>query len=110
MRPGSTPGWARFARFHLGRNGAVHGGALGMLFDTVLGLTSSVLTGGPYQRTAYLKIDYRHIVPIEKELQFDAGVDRMDGRKIFESGRLRDGDTQLTEADALFVRLKPGQP
>ena len=107
---GRIHGWARFARFHLGRNGAVHGGALGMLFDTVLGLTSSVLTGGPYQRTAYLKIDYRHIVPIEKELQFDAGIDRVDGRKIFVSGRLSDGDTLLTEADALFVRLKPGQP
>lgn len=107
---GRIHGWARFARFHLGRNGAVHGGALGMLFDTVLGLTSSVLTGGPYQRTAYLKIDYRRVVPIEKELQFDAGVDRVDGRKIFVSGRLTDGDTLLTEADALFVRLKPGQP
>jgi acyl-coenzyme A thioesterase PaaI-like protein len=107
---GRIHGWARFARFHLGRNGAVHGGALGMLFDTVLGLTSSVLTGGPYQRTAYLKIDYRHIVPIEKELQIDAGVDRVEGRKIFVSGRLSDGDTLLTEADALFVRLKPGQP
>jgi len=107
---GRIHGWARFARFHLGRNGAVHGGALGMLFDTVLGLTSSVLTGGPYQRTAYLKIDYRHIVPVEKELQIDAGVDRVDGRKIFVSGRLSDGDTLLTEADALFVRLKPGQP
>lgn len=103
-------GWARFARFHLGRNGAVHGGSLGMLFDTVLGLTASVLTGSRRQRTAYLKIDYRNIVPVEKELQFDAGVDREDGRKIFVSGRLRDGDTLLTEADALFVRLKPGQP
>jgi acyl-coenzyme A thioesterase PaaI-like protein len=107
---GRIHGWARFRRFHLGRNGAVHGGALGMLFDSVLGLTSSVITGGPRQRTAYLKINYRHIVPIEKELQFDAGIDRVDGRKIFVSGRLRDGDTLLTEADALFVRLKPGQP
>ncbi len=107
---GRIHGWARFARFHLGRNGAVHGGALGLLFDTVLGLTSAVLTGGPYQRTAYLKINYRNIVPIEKELQIDAGVDRVDGRKIFVSGRLSDGDTLLTEADALFVRLKPGQP
>lgn len=107
---GRIQGWARFARFHLGRNGAVHGGALGLLFDTVLGLTSSVLTGGPYQRTAYLKIDYRHIVPIDKKLQIEAGVDHVDGRKIFVSGRLTDGDTLLTEADALFVRLKPGQP
>ncbi|MDD4867889.1 MAG: PaaI family thioesterase [Mycobacterium sp.] len=107
---GRIEGWARFARFHLGRNGAAHGGAVGMLFDSVLGSTSAMLTGGPYQRTAYLKIDYRHIVPIEKELQFDAGVDRVDGRKIFVSGRLRDGEVLLTEADALFVQLKPGQP
>lgn len=107
---GRIHGWARFARFHLGRNGAVHGGALGLLFDTVLGLTSSVLTGGPHQRTAYLKIDYRHIVPIDKELGFEAGVDHVEGRKIFVSGRLSDGDTLLTEAEALFVRLKPGQP
>lgn len=107
---GRIEGWARFARFHLGRNGAVHGGSLGMLFDTVLGLTASVLTGSRRQRTAYLKINYRNIVPIEKKLQFDAGVDSEDGRKIFVSGRLRDGDTLLTEADALFVRLKPGQP
>jgi acyl-coenzyme A thioesterase PaaI-like protein len=107
---GRIRGWARFARFHLGRNGAVHGGALGMLFDSVLGLTASVLTGDPRQRTAYLKIDYRHIVPIEKELQLDAGIDRVDGRKIFVSGRLSDGDTLLTEAEALFVRLRPGQP
>ncbi|MEE3066167.1 MAG: PaaI family thioesterase [Actinomycetota bacterium] len=107
---GRMAGWARFARFHLGRNGAVHGGSLGMLFDTVLGLTTSVLTGSPRQRTAYLKIDYRHIVPIEKELQFDAGIDKVDGRKIFVSGKLTDGDTLLAEAEALFVKLKPGQP
>jgi acyl-coenzyme A thioesterase PaaI-like protein len=107
---GRIQGTARFGRFHLGRNGAVHGGSLGMLFDTVLGLTGSVLTGSPRQRTAYLKINYRNIVPIEKDLQFDAGVDQVDGRKLLVSGRLRDGDTLLSEADALFVRLKPGQP
>jgi acyl-coenzyme A thioesterase PaaI-like protein len=107
---GRIEGWARFARFHLGRNGAVHGGSIGMLFDTVLGLTSSVLTGGPRQRTAYLHINYRQIVPIEKKLQIAAGVDRVDGRKIFVSGRLIDGDTVLTDAEALFVLLKPGQP
>ncbi|BDE13551.1 MULTISPECIES: PaaI family thioesterase [Mycobacterium] len=107
---GRIEGWARFSRFHLGRNGAVHGGSLGMLFDSVLGLTGAWLSGSRRQRTAYLKIDYRNIVPIEKELQFEAGIDRDEGRKIFVSGRLRDGDTLLTEADALFVRLKPGQP
>jgi acyl-coenzyme A thioesterase PaaI-like protein len=107
---GRIEGWARFARFHLGRNGAVHGGCLGMLFDTVLGLTSSVLTGGPRQRTAYLHVNYRQIVPIETKLDISAGVERVEGRKIFVSGRLSDGDTVLADAEALFVLLKPGQP
>ena len=107
---GRIRGWARFRRFHLGRNGAVHGGPIAHLFDSVLGLTSSVLSGGRYQRTAYLHVNYRHIVPIDKELQVDAGVSRVDGRKIFVEGRLCDGDTVLTHAEALFVLLKPGQP
>jgi acyl-coenzyme A thioesterase PaaI-like protein len=107
---GRIQGWARFRRFHLGRNGAVHGGALGLLFDSVLGMTSGVITGGPRQRTAYLHINYRQIVPIDKELQIDGGVDQVEGRKIFVSGRLSDGDTVLTDAEALFVLLKPGQP
>ncbi|MFW3113040.1 hypothetical protein MHAE_04615 [Mycobacterium haemophilum DSM 44634] len=38
---------------NLGRNGAVHGGALGMLFDTVLGLTSHDLRFGPVDRRRY---------------------------------------------------------
>lgn len=107
---GRVGGTARFRRFHLGRNGAVHGGALGLLFDSLLGFTTAKLTKSPYQRTAHLGIDYRKIVPIEKELRVDAGIDRIDGRKIFVSGRLLDGDELLTEADALFIRLKPGQP
>jgi acyl-CoA thioesterase FadM len=73
-------------------------------------MTSGVITGGPRQRTAYLHVNYRQIVPINQELQVDARVDRLDGRKIFVSGRLSDGDTVLTDAEALFVLLKPGQP
>jgi len=75
-----------------------------------LGMTSGVITGGPRQRTAYLHVNYRQIVPIDKELQVDARVDRVEGRKIFVSGRLSDGDSVLTDAEALFVLLKPGQP
>jgi acyl-coenzyme A thioesterase PaaI-like protein len=100
----------RFRRFHLGRNNAVHGGEIAHVFDSVLGLASAVLTGGPRQRTAYLHVNYRQIVPIEKELQVEAGVERVEGRKIFVTGRLCDGDAVLTDAEALFVVLKPGQP
>jgi hypothetical protein len=43
-------------------------------------------------------------------LQLDAGIDRIEGRKIFVAGRLLDGDDVLCEAEALFLKLLPGQP
>ena len=91
-RTAGSAATARFRRFHLGRNGAVHGGALALLFDSLLGFTAFKLSQSPRQRTAYLHVDYRKIVPVEKELQVDAGIDRIEGRKIFVSGRLLDGD------------------
>ena len=103
-------GVAQFRRFHLGRNGAVHGGCIAQLFDSLLGYTAFRLTRSLYQRTAFLHVDYRAIVPIETELQVDAGVHRVDGRKMFLAGRLLNGEAVLAEANALFVKLNPGQP
>ncbi|AFP39319.1 PaaI family thioesterase [Mycolicibacterium smegmatis] len=110
VEDGRIVGTAYFRRFHLGRNGAVHGGALSLMFDSLLGFTAAKLTHSRHQRTAYLHVNYRKIAPIEKELQVEAGIDRIEGRKIFVTGRLCDGADVLTEAEALFVRLKPGQP
>ncbi len=107
---GRVGGVVHFRRFHLGRNGAVHGGCIAQLFDSVLGYTAFRLTEGHKQRTAFLHVNYRNIVPIEKELAVDAGIERVEGRKIFIEGRLLDGDTVLADAEALFVKLKPGQP
>ncbi|MDT5010304.1 MAG: hypothetical protein QOH57_1921 [Mycobacterium sp.] len=107
---GRIGGTARFRRFHLGRNGAAHGGAIAMLFDSLLGYTAAKLTGSPYQRTAFLHVNYRQIARVEKTLTVEAGIERIEGRKIFVEGRLTDGDTLLADAQALFVRLRPGQP
>lgn len=107
---GRVAGEARFRRFHLGRNGAAHGGAVGLLFDSLLGYAAYTLTGRPAQRTAFLHINYRSIAPIGKPLQVEAGIDRVEGRKIFVTGRVLDGDTVVADAEALFVKLLPGQP
>jgi acyl-coenzyme A thioesterase PaaI-like protein len=107
---GRITGVVHFRRFHLGRNGAVHGGCIAQLFDSLLGYTAFKLTRSLYQRTAFLHVDYRAIVPIETELQVDACVDRVEGRKMFLTGRLLNGDAVLAEANALFVKLNPGQP
>ncbi|MGV0792425.1 PaaI family thioesterase [Mycolicibacterium sp. XJ1819] len=107
---GRVAGTARFRRFHLGRNGAAHGGTVALLFDSLLGFTAFQLSGSRTQRTAFLHVDYRRIAPVETELQVDAGIDRIEGRKIFVSGQIADGDAVVAEAHALFVKLKPGQP
>jgi acyl-coenzyme A thioesterase PaaI-like protein len=103
-------GMVRFRRFHLGRNGAVHGGALAQMWDSVLGFAAFRLTRSLKQRTAYLHVNYRKIAPIDKGLQVDARIDRSEGRKIFVTGRLLDGEDVLCDAEALFVKLNPGQP
>jgi acyl-coenzyme A thioesterase PaaI-like protein len=103
-------GAVRFRRYHLGRNGAVHGGAVAQMWDSVLGFAAFRLTRSFKQRTAFLHVNYRNVVPIDKELQVDARVDRTEGRKIFVTGRLLDGGAVLSDAEALFVKLNPGQP
>jgi acyl-coenzyme A thioesterase PaaI-like protein len=103
-------GSAVFRRFHLGRNGAVHGGSLAHLFDSLLGFTAFKLSESQKQRTAFLHVNYRKIVPIDTTLDVEAYIDRIEGRKIFVAGRILDGADVLSEAEALFVMLKPGQP
>lgn len=103
-------GTALFRRYHLGRNRAAHGGTIAHLFDSVLGFTAAKLGRSRAQRTAFLHVDYRKVVPVDKVLQVDAGIDEIVDRKIFVSGRLLDGDQVLAEAHSLFVKLKPGQP
>lgn len=106
---GHSRGRVTFRPFHLGGNGAAHGGTLPLLFDDVLGrLANSV--GGGIGRTAYLNVNYRKITPIGVELQVDGSVDRVEGRKRWVSARLLDGDTLIAEAEGLFVELLPGQP
>jgi acyl-coenzyme A thioesterase PaaI-like protein len=107
---GRIGGTAEFRRFHLGRNGAAHGGAVATLFDSLLGFTAFKLSRSRAQRTAFLHVDYRKIAPVEKQLRVDAALDGIEDRKIFVSGRVLDGDDVLAEAHALFVKLRPGQP
>lgn len=107
---GRIAGTVEFRRFHLGRNGAVHGGCVAHLFDSLLGFTAFKLSESTRQRTAYMHVNYRRIAPIDETLDVDAGIDRIDGRKIFVAGRLTSGGDVLAEAEALFVMLKPGQP
>lgn len=101
-------GRVRFGRFHLGGNGAAHGGTVPLLFDDVLGRFAN-LRGRSVARTAYLHVDYRHITPVERDLDLVARFVREEGRKRWVTGVIRDGETVCAEAEGLFVQLNPGQ-
>jgi acyl-coenzyme A thioesterase PaaI-like protein len=99
-----------FTRFFLGGNGAAHGGSQPTVFDDLLGRVVKTQQPG-VARTAYLKVNYRRITPIDVELRVEVSVDRIEGRKRWCSGRLLDPDgVLLADCDALFLALLPGQP
>jgi acyl-coenzyme A thioesterase PaaI-like protein len=105
----SIRGTVVFRPFHVGGNNAAHGGTIPMLFDDAMGHLAS-LGGRGVARTAYLKVNYRKITPVGVELQVEAHVDRIEGRKRFCVGRLFDDEALYCDVEALFIELKPGQP
>jgi acyl-coenzyme A thioesterase PaaI-like protein len=107
--PVSLRGRVRFRRFHLGANGAAHGGTIPLLFDDVLGRFANAY-GRALSRTAYLHVNYWNITPVGRDLTIEVSFEREDGRKRYVTGVLRDGDTICADAEGLFVELRAGQP
>lgn len=105
---GRVDGTVTFGRYFMGGGMAVHGGAVSLVFDEVLGILASV-EAKTITRTAYLHTDYRALTPIDVELTVTARIDRVEGRKIFVKGEMRHGDVVCAEADALFLQLTPAQ-
>ena len=101
-------GHVTFGRHFLGSNGVVHGGAIPMLFDDLLGRLA-IVGGRPRSRTAFLHVDYRSVAPIDVTLRVEAAIERVEGRKHFLRGTLSEGDRLCAEASALFLTLKDGQ-
>ncbi|MFX0579688.1 PaaI family thioesterase [Nocardia nepalensis] len=99
-----------FRRYHLGGNGAAHGGVLPLLFDDLLGMIVHY-AGRPISRTAYLHVNYRKITPLETSLTVRGRVDRIEGRKTFIMAELSDEQGNvLADCEGLMVQLLPWQP
>ncbi|MFR9753328.1 PaaI family thioesterase [Nocardia sp. 004] len=99
-----------FRRFHLGGNGAVHGGVLPLLFDDLFGMIVHY-AGRPISRTAYLHVNYRKITPLETSLTVRGRVDRIEGRKTFVVAELLDEQGNLlADCEGLMVQLLSWQP
>jgi acyl-coenzyme A thioesterase PaaI-like protein len=102
-------GTVTFGRYFLGGGGAVHGGAIPLVFDDLMGRLAN--SGQRSRsRTAYLNTNYRSITPIGVELALSAWFVSESGRKRLLRGEIWHGDTLCAEAEGLFVALRPGQP
>ena len=55
--------------------------------------------------TGRLIVHYRSPTPLDRELRFEAWVERVDGRKIITRGELFAGDLLCAEAEGLFVSV-----
>jgi acyl-coenzyme A thioesterase PaaI-like protein len=99
-----------FTRFHVGGNGAVHGGVIPLFYDWHFGMVVSA-AGRPDSRTAYLHVDYRRITPTDAPLVSRAWIDSVDGRKMIVKATMTDADGNvLSEASGLMIKLLPHQP
>jgi acyl-CoA thioesterase FadM len=99
-------GRVRFDLIHEGPPACVHGGHVAWMFDQAFG--QHVVHGGVVAGPTYrLEVTYRRPTPVLRELEYEVRTDRIDGRKVFLTAELREGNVVTAEAMGLFVQLKP---
>jgi acyl-coenzyme A thioesterase PaaI-like protein len=100
---GGVEGTGNFSAAYEGPPGHVHGGIVAAAFDEVLGMVQSM--SGKMGMTGTLTVRYRRPTPLHRDLTFRARVERVEGRKIFTSGTLHDGETLCAEAEGVFISV-----
>jgi len=103
VEDGTVKGAVEFGWAYQGPPGHAHGGLIAAAFDEVLGFAQS-MTGSPGM-TGTLTVRYRQPTPLYTPLRLEARVDRIEGRKIFASGRLYNGEVVTAEAEGLFISI-----
>ena len=100
---GKVVGTGSFGMQYEGPPGHVHGGFVAAALDELLGMAQTL--SGKSGMTGTLTVRYRRPTPLYKQLTFTAWVDRIEGRKIFTSGTIHDGETLCAEAEVVFISV-----
>lgn len=96
-----TVGEAWYGRSHEGPLDHVHGGVVMGAFDELLGVAQGVSEKTGY--TGTLKVVMRAPTPLFTRIDYEAGVDRVEGRKVLVWGRSSAGGRLLCEAEGIFI-------
>jgi acyl-coenzyme A thioesterase PaaI-like protein len=93
-----------FRSAHEGAPQRCHGGIVAGFFDDILGSVLGVIGEGAF--TGELTIRYVAPVPLHRELVCLCRVDGRDGRKLYLTGEMLDGEQVLCRATSIFIQPK----
>lgn len=103
-----TLGRARYGPAYEGPPGCVHGGFVAAAFDDLLGCAQ--MTSGQAGFTGTLTVRMVAPTPLETDIDYEAGLDYRDGRKIYCWGRARASGELVAEAEGLFITPREPHP
>jgi hypothetical protein len=101
-------GWAAYSPAYEGPIGHVHGGFVAAAFDDLMGMAQ--MASGIAGYTGTLTVKMLSPTPLNRRIDYEAGVERVEGRKIFVWARSRDAETLLADAEIVFIAPKTGMP
>lgn len=82
----------------------VHGGIVAAIFDVLLAQTQAISKVMGY--TASLEITYKEATPLATELELEAWIEKIDGRKMFNAGEIRANGKVCATAKGLWIQPK----
>ncbi len=91
-------------RRHEGAPGFAHGGAISTALDDALGSVLLILERPAV--TARLETNYRRPAFLGRRFEIEAWAERIEGRKLYLAGELRDDGKVIADARAIFVEVE----
>jgi hypothetical protein len=97
-------GLVHFSKLAEGPIGCAHGGSIATVLDESFGRT--VFEAEGIAVTANLNVNYKKFVPLDSTKKIEAKIDRVEGKKVFVSGKIVDpvDGTVHSEGTALFIK------
>lgn len=84
-----------------GPPGRVHGGVISLTLDMVMAKCQDFFTAKGF--TGTLNVRYLDATPLESDIDFEACVTRVEGRKLFVEAKVFAGERQTVAADGIWI-------
>ena len=101
-------GWATYSAAYEGPVGHVHGGFVAAAFDDLMGCAQ--MASGMAGYTGTLTVKMVRPTPLNRRIDYTAGVDRVEGRKIYVWGTSECEGERLGECQIVFIAPRTGLP